>query len=146
MVIAAISIVCSCTTTHRALDPGRHVRIFSPIIPSEPILASGRHLTFEPGSGRIGSKVRVAGPDCRSDVTEKDSILWATVYREHPHRVFGSFWIGRIPSEPFEVSVKIPPVADQISGMGGGRIRVGDTIEFSSAPPICQSDLFRVTG
>jgi len=152
--IAVMVVACSGSPppAHRSSEPGGHVP--TPVIDSRATSTSWvgriRHLRISSRAGPVGTVVTISGLDCRSGSGQQDTLLWGIVLRL-PSAIptqwdaFGSVSVRSVRLGVFSATFRIPSKAGQINAMGGGSILPGDAIEFRSAPPVCRSNLFRVT-
>jgi hypothetical protein len=102
-------------------------------------------LTLKPSSGPIGQHVLLKGENCQATANQHNTQLFAYVSHRDADAEFGSLTVStEVRPQKFTASYKIPAIANELNGAGGGPIRTGDRIQFFTAPPVCASNIFEV--
>ncbi len=131
-VVATAAAVTACASSH-ASERG------------SPSSSSGL-LKVTPLSGAVGSTVRFEGRHCQGSPEQKRTFLAADVFRRGADQPYGGLQVGWVKAARFSGTFTIPARAKPVQGVGGGPIRAGDRIQFSTSPQVCIARFFRVSG
>jgi hypothetical protein len=134
LVVGLTLLIGSCTGGAN-LAPSAH-EITRSSHPHKPL---GR-FEVSPRSGPIGTTLYLRGRGCGTPGMQK-TLVWASAFL---HGSFGSLDVGFVPEARFSLRYRIPAMAHEFNGAGGGPLRPGDVLLFD-AGGWCRKVHFHVT-